>query len=263
MEYPSTLTIPTFDTGILDGSIDQPKQDIYTTNATQQHALGTKLVYPDGRVFRYAKNGAVALAKALMTSSAAITSYCSTIAQAVSGTSITAGLEEFEFDVTTGGTWVEDEFAEGFLVINKVTGIGDIYKVAANRINSGSDILMRVRLETPIRTTLAATSEITMVKSPWRDVIVMPTTAEGTPAGVPLVAVPINYYCWLQTGGYTPMVVDTSETLVKGDRCGYPGTPNVAGAVGDIETDIDAVWGIAVYVATEAEVAIVDLKLDS
>ena len=98
-----------------------------------------------------------------------------------------------------------------------------------------------------------------MVKNPWRDGDVMPTTAEGTPTGVPLVAVTANYYCWLQTGGYAPLYVDTSETLVKGGPVGYPGTPNVAGAVGDIEAGTDATWGIAVYVATAGEVAIVDL----
>jgi hypothetical protein len=256
------LSVPELAEGLLDGTTNQPIQSIYEQSATQKYALGTRLEYPDGRVFRYAKNGAVALSKALMTSSAAISAYGLEEAQATYGTAAEIGDIELDLDVTTGGTWVEDEYAEGFLVVNKSTGIGDIYKILANKINVSDDTLMRVRLETPLRTALAAGSEITMVKSPWRDVIVMPTTAEGTPAGIPLIDVTIAYYCWLQTRGYAPCIVDTSETVVKGEPAGYPATPNVAGACGPIGADTDALWGVGVYVATAAETAILDLKLE-
>jgi hypothetical protein len=256
------LTEPIYEKGPLFGDVAQPVQGIYEESSTQQYALGTKLVYNDGRVFRYARNGAVALSKAYMTSGAALSTYALEELQSTYGTGIDEGEYEFDIDVTTGGTWVEDEYAGGFLVVNKATGMGDIYKIVANKIDGSDDTLMVIQLETPIRTNLAADSELTFVKSPWRDVIVMPTTAEGTPTGVPLIDVTINYYCWLQTGGYAPLIVDTSETLVKGGQAGYPGTPNVAGAVGDLEAVTDMWWGVAVYVATQAECAIVDLKLD-
>jgi hypothetical protein len=263
MESPKILTPTVYAKGILFGDVEKPQQSIYEASSTQKYALGTKLVYNDGRVFRYAKNGGTALAKALMTTSEALMSHTIEEIQASMGAGIEVGDYEFQIDVTTGGTYVENEFAEGFLVVNKSTGIGDIYKVVANKIDGSDDTLMRVQLETAIRTALAAGSELTLVKNPWRDVDVMPTTAEGTPTGIPLVAVTANYYCWLQTGGYAPCIVDTGETLVKGGPVGYPGTPNVDGAVGDIEAVTDATWGIAVYIATAAEAAIIDLKLDS
>jgi hypothetical protein len=259
------LTVPVYAEGVLFGDVpgNQPKQAIDEISATQQHRLGTKLIYADGRVFRYAKNGGTALSKALMTTSEALNGRSTEELQSTYGTAAEIGDLEFDVDVTTGGTWVENEYSEGFLVVNKATGIGDMYKILANKINASDDTLMRIRLQEPLRTALDATSEITFVKSPWRDVDVMPTTAEGTPAGIPLVTVTASYYCWLQTGGYAACIVDTSETLVKGGPAGYPGTPNVAGACGPIGADTDQQWGVAVYIATEAEAAILDLKLDS
>lgn len=257
-----TLTIPSYPRGILHGDESQPTQSIYEESSTQQYHLGTKLVYTDGRVFRYARNGGTALTKALMTTSEALYARAVEELQATSGTAVAIGDQEIIVDVTTGGTWAANEWDDGFLVVNKGTGLGDMYKVLAAAI-TGTDTLMRILLETPIRTALAADTEITLAKNPWREVDVMPTTAEGTPAGIPLIAVTANYFCWLQTGGYAPCIVDTSETLVKGEPAGYPATPNVAGACGPIGADTDGYWGIAIYVATAAEAAILDLKLDS
>ena len=264
IESPWQLTAPRYAQGIFFAGVHQPYDTIYETSSTQKFHLGTKLVYPDGRCFRYAKNGGTALVKAYMTTSEAIMAHTLEETQSTYGASADVGDYEIDIDVTTGGTFVENEFADGFLVVNNGTAEGDIYKVIANKIDGSDDTLMRVQFETPIRTAWDATSEITLVKSPWRDVDVMPVTAEGTPAGIPLVAVTANYYCWLQTGGYAPCIVDTSETLVKGEPAGYPGTPNVAGACGPIGADTDAMWGIAVYIGGAAtETAILDLKLDS
>lgn len=256
------LTLPSYACpGILLGDVSEPLQSIYETSSTQNYELGTKLVYGDGRIFRYGKNGGTNLAKAYMTTGEALNARALEEAQATYGTSAEIGDVELDIDVTTGGTWVENEYAGGFMVVNKVDGIGDIYKILANKINGSDDTLMRVRLETPLRTALGATSELTLVKSPWRDVDVMPTTVEGTPAGVPLVAVTADYYCWLQTGGYAPMLVDDSDTIVKGNVVGPAGTD--AGAVQAVGADTTYAYGVAVYVASADEAAIIDLKLDS
>lgn len=263
-EAPSILTAPTFEKGLLFGDVEQPKTSIVEESSTQQYALGTKLTYNDGRIFRYAKNGGTALAKAYMTTGEA--AYANVIAetQATSGTSVEVGDYEIVIDVTTGGTYVENEFAGGTLYVEDGTGVGDVYTVLANKIDGSDDTLMRVLLLDPIRTAWAADTVITLVKSKWRDVDVMPTTAELPPAGVPLIAVTINYYCWLQTGGYAALVIDTSETLVKGEPAGHPGTPNVAGAVGDIEAATDAQWGITVHVGAGAgKAGLVNLTIDT
>ena len=255
------LTPPSYPRGLILGDVSQPTQSIYEQSATQQYHLGTKLVYSDGRCFRYARNGGDALAKCYMTTSEALNARSTEELQSTYGTSAEVGDYEIDIDVTTAGTWVEDEYADGMMVVNKDTGIGDIYKIIANKINGSDDTLMRVLLETPIRTALDATSELTLVKNAWREVDVMPTTVEGTPTGVPLIAVTANYFCWLQTGGYAPLYVDDSDTIVKGNVVGPGGTD--AGAVEAVGADTTYAYGVAVYVAAADEVAIIDLKLDS
>jgi hypothetical protein len=257
------LTIPSFANSHILASDGEPITSVYESTSDQEHELGTKLVYTDGRVFRYARNGGTALAKALMTTSQALNARSVDELQSTSGTSQEVGDQEIDIDVTTGGTWVENEYSGGYMVVNKATGIGDMYKIMAQKIDDSDDTLMRVLLETPLLTAFDATTEVTLVQSPWREVDVMPTTAEGTPAGIPLVTIPVNYFGWLQTGGYAPCYVDTGEALVKGEAVGFPGTPNVAGACGDTESVLDAIWGVAVYIGTAGEVAIIDLKLDA
>jgi hypothetical protein len=259
-EFPQVLTEPIFANDILYGSQAEPLQGIYEESETQNFRLGTLLVYPDGRKFRYARNGAVALSKALMTQSEA--NDAALIDEIQTAKTQTVGDWEIVILITTGITLAEDELSEAWMLVNKSNGIGDIYKIRASKVDGTDDTQLRLLLDSPIRTALAATSEITIVKSAWQKVVVIPTTAAERPAGVPLIDVTISYYCWLQTAGPAPLIVDTGETLVLGEPCGYPATPNVAGAVGPIGADTDLQWGIPRTIATAAEVAIVDLQLD-
>ena len=54
-----TLTPPAFSKRLILGDTEQPKQTIYEESSTQELHVGTKLVYPDGRVFRYAKKNEI------------------------------------------------------------------------------------------------------------------------------------------------------------------------------------------------------------
>jgi hypothetical protein len=262
IEAQLTLTEPIWPNDTLDGDQNEPFQGIYETSATQNYAAGTLLTYPrTRRKFRYGRAGSVALAKAYMTQAEGNDANLVDELQSTSGTSVEVGDTEIVVDITTGITLVEDELTDGMLVVNKSTGIGDIYKIVASKVQS-TDTLLTVQLESPIRTAWAATTEVTILKNPHWDVVVMPVTAAERPSGVPLVAVTANYWCWLQTGGPTPIYVDTGDTLVIGEPCGYPASPAVAGAVGPIGADTDLFWGIPRYVATAGEVAIVDLMLD-
>jgi hypothetical protein len=255
------LTIPSFSSDDIFGYQGEPITSIYETSSTQKYELGTRFRMPDGRIFRYAKNGGTQLSKALMTTSQGLNARSVDELQTTSGTEVNLTDQEITIDVATGGTWTEDEYSGGYMVVNKATGIGDIYKIMANKIDDSDDTLMRVLLETPIRTALDATSELTLVQSPWYDVDVMPTTAEGTPTGIPLVTVAVNYYCWLQTGGYAPAIVDASADLTKGQVVGLDDT--TAGRVMTVAADTTFVYGVIVYPAIRSEVAIIDLKLDT
>ena len=262
-EKPIILTPPgPFAKGILFGDVEQPTQGIYEESATQKYALGTKLEYSDGRIFRYAQNGAATGVKASMMQSIAVTSNIHTQAQATSYGNGTVGETEFVCDITTGSSLAENYLSEGYMVVNKTDGLGDIYKVLANKVDASDDTLMRVLLDSPIRTALVAASELTFVANARYKVVAVPTTQVGPAVGVMMIAATINYFCWLQTGGTAPLVVDTSETVVIGNKVGYPATPNVAGACGPHGAQEDGIWGVCRYVAAAAEIALVELGLE-
>ena len=65
----ATLLEPQYARGILNERQTEPYQSIYEDSATQHFMLGTKLELGDGRVFRYASNGGVALVQARMNQS--------------------------------------------------------------------------------------------------------------------------------------------------------------------------------------------------
>ena len=96
-----------------------------------------------------------------MTTSEALEAKVVQEAQSTSGTSQEVGDQQITVDVTTGGTFVENEFANGFLVVNLSTGIGDMYKIVANKIRTGDDTLMDILLEKSVITAFAAGTEIT------------------------------------------------------------------------------------------------------
>ena len=255
LEGTITLSPPQFDRGIIFGDTAQPKQNVYEQSATQNYAVGTKLVYAD-REFHYAKNGADALTIGRMNVGSVMVTDVENLAQATSGADQEIGDVQILMDVATGGTWVENEYAEGYLLINDATGEGEIYRVLANKIRS-TDTLMDVLLETPLRTAWAIGTEVTMIKNKWYGVVVSPTTASGAFAGVNLVAVTAAYYCWLQTKGYAPVYVDDGDTLIIGNVAGLGGTD--AGACDEVAADTTAVFGTTVSIAAADEAAIIDL----
>ncbi len=264
MEKPRILTPPSYRSVTINGDEGgRPYQSIYEESSTQKHALGTKLVFSDGRIFRYTKNGAAALGKSLMCQGPASVSNVVEELQTTSGANVEVGDEEIIVDITTGSAMAENALAGGVLVVNKSTGIGDIYGILANKVQT-TDTLMRVLLDTPIRNAFSATTEITCLANPYNGAIVFPTSGQSNIAiGVPLIDVTIGYYFWAQRAGICPGIVDAGDTIVVGEPCGRPGTHGTAGGFGLVANDgTDDVWGRVLYVATAGEAALIQLTLE-
>lgn len=244
--------------------------DVYAQSSTQQYPLWASYWDRYGRRFRYVKNGAVALTRALMTQSAVQDSKAFEIAQ--TGHAQVVGSRKIDILVTTGGGWDDDAFAGGFLVCNKVSPatVGDIYAIRSSALDS-TDTILHLELDSPWRNAMLATGEVTLTFNPGYKVIVHPTTTATAPAaGVPLIDVTIGYYAWVQTKGTAPLVVDTGDTLVIGQPVGCPTTSAVAGAGGVIADgnvlttaySMTRVWGHVRSLGTAAEPALVDLCLE-
>lgn len=172
-------------------------QGLYSTSKDKMEKLGTLRIEPDGRKFRYAYNGAVALTTGVTTSMIGVTAnhINRPVAAAVA-------IGATEVQVTVGATAVVvDSYADGYLQVNDGTGQGQSIQIDSNTacVSSGTTI---VTLRDSIRIALvtASTSEVSLIPSPWYGTVIQATEATG-PAGVTISAVPINHYYWSQTGG--------------------------------------------------------------
>jgi hypothetical protein len=235
-----------------------PTEGLFTPTVDQKHLLGTKLYDGHGRVWRYCKNSSTQLEVALMAQSDAVDAQC--IDQVQTGYTTSIGQTEITALLTTANAISDGELRDGWLVANKSTGLGYCYPIRWNEWIT-SDTIMRIYLHEPIRVATAATTEFTIVKNRWADLVVMPTTVAAIAAGVPNVVIPASYYGWVQTKGYCPMTVDAGDTLVVGAAVGNPGTNGTAGGVG-IPAITTQIWGHAVTIAVAGETALIDLNLE-
>jgi hypothetical protein len=172
-------------------------QGLYQVSSTRNEALGTYRLTPDGRGFRYAYNGAAALAVGkccMMASAVANHIECSLTSAAAIG--------DVEITVTVGATAVtENLYADGYLQVNNGTGEGYQYQIDSNTAcGSSGDTIVTLRQRLQLNLVTSATSEVSLLPNPWYAVVI-PTGEETGPAGVAITAVPINYYFWIQTGG--------------------------------------------------------------
>lgn len=242
----------------------------FTADETQRHAIGRGYETWDGRKFRYAKNGAVALVQSLMTQGPVVSAKQVTEVQTAYGAAVGAK-DKIRLLVTTGGiaageAWtVENALAGGFLMCTSVSPavLGDYYMIVKSKMVS--ETLIDVWLDTPVRNTIGATATLSLVQSKYSGVIVAPaTTLTSQPAGVPLVPIPISYYGWLQTKGPCPMIVDTGDTITVGAMGGVPATNAVAGAVGAATATLYAfpIYGRVLQVGAADETAMIDLMIE-
>lgn len=249
-----------FDNDIISGGklaagVDQA---VLAESVTQNFVIGTKLRTKEGRTFRYAKAGAVALVKGYMCQGPAVVANYTEEVQ--TGHGIAVGLAAGNILITTGATPAADLFAQGWLVVNKGgSGISQVRKI----LTSGSHAtIIAVTFEGVLETAILATDECSLIQSPLLNTIVMPvTTPTNVPVGVPPIAVTAAYYYWSQTEGPAAVVVDTAETIVIGQPVGLPAASAVAGACG-VNVTITTRWGHVMFVAAAAEPALINLRLE-
>lgn len=242
----------------LTPTVGVPEHGPNEISATQAYALGTKLEARDGRVWRYAQAGGTQLSPALMTQSEAIAAEA--INEVQTGYTTDIGDTTITILLTTSSGITDGDLVDGWLLITDGTGEGHYYRIATNTWTTG-DTVMQLTLHEPILVATEATSEVTVIKNLFNDVIVAPTTLTGICVGVPNLTVTANYYFWAQTKGPCAMIVDTGETLVVGEAAGYPAAIAVAGAVG-VPAVTDHIWGHVIQIGAAGESAMINLCLE-
>lgn len=241
---------------ISGGMLGNTTPDIYGENVDQLAIIGSKLRLRNGCEFIYQKAGAAEIGIAKMAQGEAPTDKWYDQVQTAYG--LVAGVSSGTVLITTGSTPAVNEWAEGWLLCNKGTGIGQIYQI---KNNTSHATLPVVSLYDDIITSIAASAEITIVKSPFMDTIVVATGGlTSIPVGVPLITVTAEYYFWGQTKGPCALTVDTGETVTIAMPVTHPATCAVAGTCGPCVT-LENRYGTILRVGEAGEPAIVNLDL--
>ena len=223
------------------------KQGFMQQSLTQQASLGMRLRLNDGREFQYCKNGAGALAAGQDAQSADTVSTHLNIAVAVA-----AAVGDVYVTVTLGATnaVIQNQYAEGYFVINAGAGIGHLYKIKSHPAAAAAASL-KVLLYDPIVVALAiATSKVCLIKHQCRDVVIGAVAQTGHIVGIAPIAVTALYYFWAETKGMTASI---SGALVATAGKQIVTSGQTAGSVAVVDAYAEQVIGTAFIDGVSAE----------
>lgn len=217
------------------------------------HKIGELAVLPDGRKYRFALNGAVALAPGKMTQGPVLIADHTNKAVSAAAT-----IGSLTVSLTLGGTLVTaNQYAEGYLNVNDATGEGYYYKIKSHPAADASAVLT-VTLYEPIKVALvASTSEVSLVSSNFSGSLVAATTLTNTPSGVPNVTVAASTYYWAQTGGACACLIDGTPAAGAAVSCSNA----TAGALEAGDLTLSSV-GNMIETGVSTEYKMVNLTLD-
>jgi len=216
--------------GTIWGDYGQEKD----TGTTQLLALGSRMVLPDGRAFRYAENAGTALHAGVVVQAATATAADDVDVPLA----VQASVGDKTITVTAAGTIAKDKYADGFIFINDGTGEGTIYKIASNAAGTNGNTMVvtlydgdavKVATDSTVANTLCG-----FALNTYKDVIISPTTVTNVAIGVSTTSVTADYYCWLQTWGEAAVLVNAAGVIGQHVRVGGATT---AGGTEDMDFD--------------------------
>jgi hypothetical protein len=175
--------------------------------------LGTRGVTADGRVFRFTKNGAVALVPGKIVQQAA---SAAVVGQKSGTTEIRANSEYIKFVPSTKGLCATASgFADGYLYTytsSTAVGTGQMVQIKSHTKSTSTGTAVIIT-PYPGNTFYSATTnfgttaiDIGIIRNPYDKVVVVPTALRtGAILGVPVRPITASKYFWLQTWGACPV----------------------------------------------------------
>jgi hypothetical protein len=166
----------------------------------------------NGKMFRYALNGASALVKGQMCQSpASLGSTYQNMVVAVAGK-----VGDTNLQITNGTSTITSQQFEGGSISIYSAGtdlIGDEYTITGVTGTLTTGGALKVFLDRPLRYAVTTSATVNMMPSPFSGVIVCPTTLTGIPVGMAVYEIPANQYGWIQTHGVAPYTADGSAVV--------------------------------------------------
>lgn len=206
------------------GDVQIAPRNLWSSSATPEAPLGARFTTADGRTFRYAKAGAVALvAGNVIQAPAQDTAHqqLTPVAAAIGATSIVAALG--------ASAAAANLYADGWAIIDTTPGLGYAYPISGHAaVLSSGNITLNLKRDSPVQVALTTDSRVSLQRNPYAGVIQSPvTTLTGAVVGVAVYPIAANEFGWLQTHG--PAAVLVAGTPGVGLAVVVPAT--AAGAV--------------------------------
>ena len=256
MAFPTSIQgAPGFDKGMTEG---------------KKHRLGTRMEFPDGRVFYYGRSdeaitaGKVAMNGPVLATPHHIKDMVVPAAVAVGehrivvtneNTAIT-GTGKFTGDFTTAGT-----YEDGYVFINNEAGEGQIWQIMdhSSAATTGA-ITIDFYPNDSVRTALTTSSKVGLHKSRMSNVEVFDYDAiTGSVVGIPTCDQTAEYYGWYQTAG--PCAVWTNGTVVIGKNVMTGSTTDGTVDVMADDSSAEHLIGTVLSVGATTEYSLVDLQI--
>ncbi len=217
------------------------------------HPLGNRMLFADGRVFRYAENAAVLLVAGDVIQSSA------PVANHVLQTPVAAAVGARSVDVVLGATAaVVDQYKDGYMNVPIGTGFGHVYTIKAHPPVASAGTFSVPLFEEVVVAIPATANSISLIANQYKGVIQSPvTTLTGPLVGVAPFALPASEFGWLQTVG--PCPVTTKGTVVIGQNATLLVTQ--AGSIGAGAADTSVIVGRVLNVATDTNKSLIDLHI--
>lgn len=171
-------------------------------------SLGAQYVAPDGRKYRFARAGAVALVVGNVVQAPAE----DTADQDITPTATAVGATQFTTSSTM--TVTANQYAGGYVSVSVTPDLGGVYKIKSHPAATAAALTFT--LEEPIRTAWTTSTRLDFVANPFNGVVVCPTTRTSTPVGVAVNDLAINGYGWIQTFGPCNIRNDAAGALTVG-----------------------------------------------
>lgn len=235
-------------------------RDIWNPTAAKYFPLGAIAESRGGKKWRYCENGAGVLAVALVNQSSLVVTDWE-LKAVVPATVL--GQKSVTLNVALSTALAAGDLIDGYLLVEDASGEGHMYTIKDHTI--GTTPTIHLADAGGIRTVwVSATTEITLTKNKWKDVIIFPTDPTGTCVGVNMTAVPANYFFWSQTRGPCPIKSPAgTDTIVVGDIVTAGGITEGCASLNDGAVEGDVIIGYAMQAAaTASDYCLVDLTID-
>jgi hypothetical protein len=238
---------------ILSGPIQTFNIDAHGTDDSSDLQLGAVGFDKFGNRYRWVKAGGSDLAAGKLAVAATQTANHENLTCAVASIGATA------VTVTLGGTAATlNEYAEGYLVINDVTGEGTAYRISGHPAQSATTGNLTVQLADPITVALTTSSQASLVKNLYADVVISATDQADKAVGIPNVVIAAGEYGWMQVAGVCAALADEAVTAGLSLTIGT----GVAGAVEAADAAGEQVIGVAHTALVDTEYRSIVLTLE-